>query len=914
MLTVLIWWLWMLVMGLAALPLTHRFFRRLPGRGYAFARPLGLLLTSYVLWLGASLGLLRNSIGGALFSVAAVAVLSFIVYRRGQSEDEPGLLAWLRANVRLVLVVELLFAGTLILWSVLRAYSPDLTTAGGEKFMEIMYLNSIGRSEYFPPNDAWLSGYAISYYYFGYVMTALLTMLSGLPAHLTFNVGLANLFALTCTGAFGLVYALVAAAELAVAGRARGQGTNGSLHPSLWGLLGAVLVAVLGNLEGLLEVLYSLRLLPLGFWQWLDIKDINQPFDLTQQASLMPTRSGWWWWRASRVIHDLDPNGVSMGLQPIDEFPGFSFLLGDMHPHVLALPFVLLVLAIAFDVLLRGDDTQPEAAEGWQASPWLAPVRQLPLLVPLCLGSLFVLNAWDFPIYWLVYVVAYGLGRWKWYGRLSWAYLRDVGVTGVAAGILGFLFFLPFYIGFRTQAGGLLPTLYVGTRFRQYFVMFGPFLVAIAGLLTLSALRLRQTVPARRLLWSWAGWLAAFILLPLAIMLLIALSLLLTPQGREMLEGIRNMPAVHEMVGDRPWPELMVWMMGVKLHAWVMPLVVAAMAALGAVLLQRSLPSRRGGEGIGEGAPDAASAGISPSPSPSPEGGRHASSPKEGREPTRGWLVRGKTEPPERNKAPGWVTASLRFALLCAVTGLLLTLSVEFAYLVDNFRARMNTIFKFYFQGWVLMAVASAFAVYWLSQRRDALQGGVKALRTAFLAGFWVLFIMGLVYPLLGNITRAGNFERTGETDHRPTLDGTAYLAQGQADDYAAIAWLNENVEDAPVILEKPGTGGSSYVYEGRVSALTGLPTLLGWAGHEGQWRGSYDVQRAREPDIETIYASLDVDRARELLEAYDVEYVYVGPLERSAYDPRALEKFARFMNVVYENEGVTIYKRTDSQ
>ena len=68
----------------------------------------------------------------------------------------------------------------------------------------------------------------------------------------------------------------------------------------------------------------------------------------------MPTRSGWWWWRASRVIHDLDPNGNTMGVQPIDEFPGFSFLLGDMHPHVLALPFVLLALALALNALIKG--------------------------------------------------------------------------------------------------------------------------------------------------------------------------------------------------------------------------------------------------------------------------------------------------------------------------------------------------------------------------------------------------------------------------------------------------------------------------------------------------------------------------------------------------------------------------------
>jgi uncharacterized membrane protein len=99
-------------------------------------------------------------------------------------------------------------------------------------------------------------------------------------------------------------------------------------------------------------------------------------------------------------------------------------------------------------------------------------------------------------------------------------------------------------------------------------------------------------------------------------------------------------------------------------------------------------------------------------------------------------------------------------------------------------------------------------------------------------------------------------------------------------------------------------------VYEGRVSALTGLPTLLGWAGHEGQWRGSYEVQHAREPDIETIYNTLDPEAALMLMDRYDVSYVYVGPLERREYDSRGLEKFGRFMDVVYEDNGVTIYKR----
>ncbi len=841
----LVWWLWLEVMGLAALPLTYRFFRRLPDRGYAFARPLGLLLVSYTLWLGGSLGLLRNSVGGALFSLIAVAGASLAVYRRGWREGEPGLGAWLRTHRRLVLAVELLFAGALGLWALLRAYSPEIMTAGGEKFMEIMYLNSIARSEYFPPHDAWLSGYAISYYYFGYVMIATLTRLSGFPSHLTFNVGLASLFALTCTGAFGLVYNLVQGS------RRQGAGIR-------FGFLGAVLVAVLGNLEGFLEVLYSARLLPAGFWRWLDILEINEPFT-TARVSLMPTRSGWWWWRASRVINDLDPLGQSMGIQPIDEFPGFSFLLGDMHPHVLALPFVLLALAIALNTLRAGE------VEGEE--PWWGPLKRLSPLVPLCLGALGFLNTWDFPIYLLLFGAAYALGRRQHDGRLSWPFVRDVGLTGVATGILGVLLYLPFYIGFQSQAGGLLPTLYVGTRFRQYFVMFGPFLVAIAGLLTLLAVQLNKEGTGRRLPGSWAGWTATFLGLPLGLMVLIVLGMVVTPQGRELLENIRRVPAVYEIVGDEPWLSLLGRLLLVKLRYWVMPLVVAGMAALGWVLLQRL--SR---------------------PYPCPPGGKGGAVPS-----------------PQREGGGEEGGTSLQFALVCAVGGLLLTLSVEFFYLVDNFRVRMNTIFKFYFQGWVLMAVASAFAVYWLSRAAWSGGGGRRGrwrwLRPAFLAAFWLLFAAGMVYPLLGNISRANNF------DHTPTLDGIAYLAQSQPDDYAAINWLNEQVDGAPVILEAPGTGGSSYVYEGRVSALTGLPTLLGWAGHEGQWRGSYDIQSSREPDIQTIYNTLDPQRAQALLEQYGVTYVYVGLLERSAYERRGLEKFGRFMEVVYQEGAVTIYK-----
>jgi uncharacterized membrane protein len=112
------------------------------------------------------------------------------------------------------------------------------------------------------------------------------------------------------------------------------------------------------------------------------------------------------------------------------------------------------------------------------------------------------------------------------------------------------------------------------------------------------------------------------------------------------------------------------------------------------------------------------------------------------------------------------------------------------------------------------------------------------------------------------------------------------------------------------VILEAPGDHYAAYQYVGRVSALTGLPTLLGWGNHEHQWRGNYDEAARREPDIEALYNGLDTQRTLALLDKYGITYVYVGELEQQRYRAEGLEKFGALMDVAYQQGGVTIYRR----
>jgi len=349
---ILLWWVMVEFLGWVALPISFWALRWLPDRGYTFSKAIGLLLASYLLWLGASIGLLRNEPIGIFFSILLVLAFSTWLYVKklslGTNSQPHPLLDFLRHNKKLILCVEILFALALVGWAVLRAYAPDkVMNAGGEKFMEMAFLNGTLNSPYFPPLDPWLSGFSISYYYFGYVMMALLTRITGAPPGIGFDLYDALLFALTAVGVFGVVYNLVTAGL-----QHREDNRLFIKHqPLAYGFIGALLVAVMGNLEGLLETVRSKGILPEAFWHWIDIPDLlNSPVT----GSWLPgSANNWWWWRASRVLQDRDLLGQPMGISPITEFPFFSFLLGDNHPHVLALPFTLLMVALSFN-LLRG--------------------------------------------------------------------------------------------------------------------------------------------------------------------------------------------------------------------------------------------------------------------------------------------------------------------------------------------------------------------------------------------------------------------------------------------------------------------------------------------------------------------------------------------------------------------------------
>jgi len=434
------WWLASEIIGLFTLPLTFRIFRRLPDRGYTFSRIIGLLLVGYVLWIGGTAGVLPFSAGSVVAVVLVLGIVGTGLFARDRGE----IADWLRASKRYVVVAEAVFLGAMLAIAFLRSYQPEI--ANTEKPFEYANYQAVNRSEYFAPSDPWFAGKPMPYYYLGYEIGDGVAKVTGTPSNYAFNLTLVLVGGLAALAAFGV------AATAAVLLR-----TSGAVHetwPIVAGLFAVLLLMVIGNLEGWFE------LAAVHGWnpQW-----VYQHLDISTYGGLLPRHSSHWWpdesfyaagWRATRL-------GSTWNFL---EFPFFSFLLGDVHPHVLALPFKLLCAGLALAVLTATDLPHPGVwrdglsvreqlldrrlrlldLRRWQWSGWLVWAA-----AALAAGSLIAIHTWDYPPF-LLLIGAMVVARTAISKERDW-----IGAGACAAGlvILSLLFMLPFFAS--TGHGGI---------------------------------------------------------------------------------------------------------------------------------------------------------------------------------------------------------------------------------------------------------------------------------------------------------------------------------------------------------------------------------------------------------------------------------------------------------------------------
>ncbi|MCX6782376.1 MAG: DUF2298 domain-containing protein [Candidatus Levybacteria bacterium] len=314
-LTIMQWWSILFLLGVIFIPITQTIFSSFFDKGYVFSKVIGYSVLSYVMFLLSILHFIHFTFISLLFILFNLIIFNFLVAKKTRTWTSISKL------IPLFIAEELIFILCLISWSFIRGTQPEII--GLEKFMDFGFVNSILRSEYFPPKDMWLTPYSINYYYFGHLITAVLTKISLINPSITYNLMIATLFSLCFTLSFSLGTTLCYHAFLIKKGviiKAKTLFSSG------------IITAFLLTLSGNLHTIYSLFLpythgypIPIG--------------ELIFSINNFPNR--YWYPDATRFIYNT-----------IHEFPIYSFVVSDLHGHVIDIPIVITIIAILLNVFL----------------------------------------------------------------------------------------------------------------------------------------------------------------------------------------------------------------------------------------------------------------------------------------------------------------------------------------------------------------------------------------------------------------------------------------------------------------------------------------------------------------------------------------------------------------------------------
>ncbi len=794
--------MWLIVVqgiALIAFPVAFVVFHPLADKGWLFSKGLGLLIVGLLVWLLSSLELMAFTRTAFMAGVGTLFVVSMaLLFAKARDIRD-----FFREHWKTVLIAELVFLTAFAVFIVVRMANPDLwhPFRGGEKPMDMAYLNAVLKSSYMPPYDPWFGGGYINYYYWGQFLIAILIHATGIAPEIALNLAMPMFFAMTAAFSYSVVY------NLACAVRGRGSVKSG-VSPVVAGLLGMMFVVVLGNLDGAIQLVQ-------GAW-WAAAEGLPMgEFDFWHSSRMMPP----------------DPPG-----HEITEFPFFTFLFADPHAHLWALPFTVLCIGISAAVVL-GMVSRSGPVSFWNAEQMLRIA-----VLGIAVGALRLLNTWDYPTYLLLGGGAVLLGEYLAQGGLSFAMMIRAGVKSALVFAIGYAAFLPYHMNYETFFSSVERTTNT-TPLWQFLAISGLFVFVIGSFY----------------LWELRGVLTSTL-----------------ASVRPRFDTLMDTLAEREPRSASALP--------IQIGAGT--LLVSLVSALAAGYLLTALLSgySAGGTIIFVIALLALIAAV-----------------------TLRALARLDRE------APVTLFVSLMVgAALALVVGLDI-------FRVEGDIERMNSVFKFYLQVWVLLALAAAYMLWRLFS--SAMFAGRRRWEYRFVwAGALALLLMSAaVYPALGTQDRLR--DRFNGNVTPLTLDGLAYIEgtiynepEGPVDleaDFEGIRWLRENVKGSPVVLE---ANTPTYRWGGRVSIYTGLPSVVGWQWHQEQQRWDYrHMVSPRIRDVERIYSTRDASAAVDLLKKYGVKYIYVGQLERMYYSLEGIAKFdselAPYLRKVFDSDEVSIYE-----
>jgi YYY domain-containing protein len=947
MVDALVWWVVLQVLGLAVLPVGAVLFRALPDRGYALSKPLGLLLVG---WLGyvlaMVLGLPFNRVFLILCIVLVVAFSAWLAMRNDRALWRDMVAHYSRPSwIRYVVTAEVLFALAFAAWAVVRAYNPNIVDQ--EKFMDFGFLNSILKSERFPPNDMWLAGFSINYYYFGYVLVAAVTALSGVPTEVAFNLANVTMFSITALGAFGLVYGLVASRLLirpsALRGARREAVPVEAVVPEPEPDRQAVAAGLPRRRARTAEVVAPVQAPE-------PVESVEEPpvprrsrskRAVEPESEVVPETGG-------TVVATLprrrrrpaveepveapvepapDGHAVSEPSERAERVPeGPPYLPAHessdsprrvpwfLSPYIYAVAAALMVVAMGNLTTMfatkaaRGSDPGTLEGNGFRfcfacnsgpSYDWFAPSRIIQdyrtTQVPgqpaskekVGFETINEFPAFSFlladmhphvlalPLVMLAIGTGFALARRRVLRAGSWRDGIPPGVEGWASIVV---------------AGIIAGSLYTANTWD-----YPTYLLVMLLCLAVPYVAVRQRAGG----WRWLAPLAVQGVLLVVLSLLVYLPFHLTFKslvgGEEVAipENLANIPIVGWLL-SRLGQLVLINNADKTILGFVVIFGIFLFALLGWLVYEFVTYQRRR---------DAAN---------------------DSRNGTYLWLgffglvlvlalllrfpLFGLLLPVVAVSAamvwnePRRVERNV--ALVLVGLAALIGLAIEIVFLRDNFQMRMNTLFKFYFQIWVMWAIAAGYAVwrvlyaaYGAAERGEvrareraaapsSMGGLMKGVSAVWAVAFALLVVSGLMYTVYGVQSR-----QIGGRSAPRGLDGAVWVRDEVPGDYDAVNWLKANAAGSDYIME---AGRDEYSRPGRVSAYSGIPTLVAWdTSHEMLWRTNQQEAlrqiAERRNIVNSLYQGVDpegaapitAERALELLNRYGVRYVVAGATER---------------------------------
>ncbi|MDR2648334.1 MAG: DUF2298 domain-containing protein [Clostridiales bacterium] len=438
------WWLALLGLGLIFFPLTALIFRNFNTKGYILAKVIGLAVSGYSIWFLASFRILPFRLWAVYLILALFLALNCFIAKKSKVYSA----VFTDKNfLRKMFPLEALFMVLLAYWSYLRGLRPDINNTL-EMFMDFGFMNSVLRSDYFPPLDMWFAREPINYYYLGQYFSGYLTKISGVDSAVAYNLMIATLFSVSFMEAFSIGQMLLQIFR---------ENTHIELHKcadTVCGLLSGALVCLSGSLH---TIIYA----------WI-VREPNS-FGSTD----------YWFPDATRYIGFNPPVPND---ETIHEFPLYSFIVSDLHAHVINMIFVLTVIAAAAAVcagimakLKENRKTDDLPKSGWLTVYYrLTEYCPLPafLLIIFLIGLFPAANFWDFPIYLVVTAGLYFYANLKRYDYK----IKSVAITAAMVIITGLAAYAVVYLPFQTRFDPIsteIKTVTAGSRLYQLLVLYG---------------------------------------------------------------------------------------------------------------------------------------------------------------------------------------------------------------------------------------------------------------------------------------------------------------------------------------------------------------------------------------------------------------------------------------------------------